>query len=59
MGRAETAKYTSHFLREDSCARHTKEVQGGPFLVLFSGRIYKAAEMLILCCLHDNRGFIQ
>lgn len=37
----------------------TKKVQGGPFLVLFSGRIYKAAEMLILCCLHDNRGFIQ
>lgn len=59
VGEAETSNTRPHFVRQDSCARHTKKVQGGPFLILFSGRIYKAAEMLILCCLHDNRGFIQ
>lgn len=31
----------------------------GPFLVLVFGRIYKEAEMQILCCLHDNHGFVQ
>ena len=58
MGKAETAKHHT-ILKTGLLCRLTKEVQGGPFLVLFSGRIYKAAEMLIICCLHDNRGLIQ
>lgn len=58
MGEAETAKHHTALKTGPPC-RHTEEVLGGPFLVLFSGRIYKAAEMLIICCLHDNRGFIQ
>lgn len=48
---------TPSSLGKDFGARNTREAEVGSFLVLGFRRIYREAEMLILCCLHDNRGF--
>jgi len=59
MDKVDIPNTITYFLRQEFWARNTRDVDIGPFLVLFFGRIYKAAEMQILCCLHDNCGFIQ
>lgn len=55
------SRYSKHHtvVSQESCARITRGVEVGPSLALVLGRIYGEAEMLILCCLHDNSGFIQ
>lgn len=53
------SKYHTVFSQAGLLCRNTGEVGVGLFLALVLGRMYEEAEMLILCCLHDNSGFIQ
>ena len=59
MGKVDIPNTVTYFLRLEFWARDAREVQVGPFLVLFFGKICREVEMRILCCLHNNCGFTQ